>query len=316
MQLDSRILVTGHNGLIGSAIVRLLRAQGYKKLLLPPRYGFNSVDMRKQGDVGWYFACTRPEYVFHCAARVGGLLANKTDPLGFFLDNMSIEMNVFSSSVEFNVKKLVFLGSSCAYPTTAPRPLHEDSLLTGPFEPAVEAYGLAKVAGIRLCEWYRKAKGVNFVSAIPCNVFGIHDRLDVSTSHVIPGLLCRMHEAINNNEPIKIWGDGSATRELLFADDLAEALLLVMDKYDGPEPINTGSSRDQSIRLIASECKEVTKYPWELEFDSSGVVGTPHKCMDNTKIHNLGWSPRTSLIEALKLTYADISQRLDNRPQI
>lgn len=317
MELNSKIYITGSSGLIGSALYRLLKKQGYRNLITSSRNARKEVypvDLRIWNHVDWWFSCEQPEYVFHCAARVGGVQANRNDPLGFFRDNMSIEMNVLEAANQYGVKKLMFLGSSCIYPKDAPKPLKESSLLTGSFQPEVEAYGLAKVAGVKLCQWYRQERHLDFISVLPCNIFGENDNIDPCSSHVVPGILCKMHEAVTRTKtPIHIWGDGSATRELLFADDLAEALLLVMQKYSEAEPINTGSGVEYSIANLAELCRQVVGYPWELRFDPGAVVGASHKCMDNSKLYALGWKPKTPIIDALRETYADISRRLDNR---
>jgi GDP-L-fucose synthase len=303
----AKIYVTGHRGLVGSALVRALKAGGHNAPLITATH--DEVDLTDPVATKWFFSVHQPEYVFHCAARVGGIQDNIDNSLEFFLENMKIEMNVLGNAADYGVKKLLFLGSSCVYPADCPKPIKEESLLTGPFQKEVEAYGLAKVCGIRLCQWY-KQKGHNFVSAMPCNIYGIGDTFNTHTSHCVPGLIARMYSAKISGEAIfKVWGDGKARRELLFADDLAEALLLVMEKYDEPEPINTGSGHEYSVCRIAHEIERTIEYLGKLEFDPAGPVGATRKLLDNSKIFELGWTPRTPFDTALRLTYQGFLQK-------
>lgn len=307
MNLESKIFVSGHRGLVGSAVVRLLQSRGYNKILTADRSQLNLLNELEVKD---WFANVRPEYVFHCAARVGGLKDNIENPIEFFSENLAIQSNVIGSAAAFDVKKLLFLGSSCIYPVDCRRPMKEEYLMTGPFEEAVEPYGLAKMCGVKLCQWYRQAEGKNFVSALPCNLYGKNDRINPETSHVIPGLLYRMRSSRRKKGPFEIWGNGLASREVLFVDDLAEALLLIMLQYDDYEPINAGSGEEFSVRQIAERCAKTVDYRARLIFDDSAPTGTENKCLDNSKLFSLGWRPKVSLDEGLQIAYADMRTRL------
>lgn len=302
MNKDDKIFVTGHRGLVGSALVRHLMAQGYERLYTAGR---ESVDLSNPGQTRWYFSCIRPDYVFHCAARVGGLKDNIANPLEFFLENSIIQQNVFQNAADYGVKKLLFLGSSCIYPRDCPQPIKESYLLTGPFEKAVEAYGLAKVCGVKLCEWYRQSRGCNFIAALPCNLFGTNDNFDPETAHIVPGLIARMHAARIADKPgFEVWGDGSARRELLFSDDLARALILIMESYNGPEPINTGSGLEYTVAEIAHLIRCAVGYQGALIPSLGEPTGTPRKLMDNSKLRALGWHPQVGIREALDQTFS------------
>lgn len=309
MKKDAKIFITGHRGLMGSALIRELLAQGYENLYM---VGRDSVDLRDPAQTKWYFSCVRPEHVFHCAARVGGIKANIDFPIEFFLENIKIQNNVIENAAEYGVRKLLFLGSSCIYPHDCPQPIKEEYLLTGAFEKVVEAYGLAKTCGVKLCRWYRQEQGRNFVAAMPCNVFGINDNFNVHTAHIVPGLIARMHAAMTKGEPVfQVWGDGSARRELIYSDDLAKALITIMEKYDGPEHINAGSTIEYSVAEIAQLVREVVGYEGALTFAQSEPTGTPRKLMDNSKLRALGWEPQVGIVAALRRTYADFLDRAD-----
>lgn len=307
MNRDSKIFITGHRGLVGSALVRELQMRGYSNLFTVSR---NEVDLTDPVKTKWFFSCITPDYVFHCAARVGGIKDNIAHPLEFFLDNVRIQENVIINSAFYDVKKLLFLGSSCVYPRDCPKPIVENSLLTGPFEKAVEAYGLAKVCGIKLCEFYKQELLCNFIAAMPCNVFGPSDNFDPQTAHVVPGLIARMHAAKVAGEPeFKVWGDGSARRELIFSDDLAKALILIMEKYDGPGHINAGSGLEYSVSEIAQLVRAVVGYEGALVPEQSEPTGTPRKLMDNSKLAALGWQPSFCIVDALRRTYDDFLKK-------
>lgn len=302
MEKDSVILVAGGFGLVGSALVRELREQGYERVIVSGR---KEADLTDPIATKWYFSVHRPEYVFLCAARVGGIKDHIKNPLSFFLDNIAIETNVLRNAVEYGVKKLVFLGSSCIYPRLCNQPIKEEYLLTGSYDKATEAYGLAKTCGVRLCDWYKEA-GYNFVSAMPCNVFGPGDKYDEVTSHVIPGLLMRLHIAKIEGAPtFTVWGSGEQKREFIFSDDLACALILVMRHYNGPGHINTGSGFEITIESLAHLLAVVVGYDGRILFDSEQPIGTPRKLMDNSKLAMLGWLPMWDFRAALSRTYAD-----------
>lgn len=301
MEKDAKIFVAGAHGLVGSALTRELFAQGHTNLLVPSH---KQADLTDPTFVKWYFSVHQPEYVFLAAAKVGGIKANAENPLQFFLQNLAIETNVIGNASEYGVKKLVFLGSSCIYPKHCPQPIKEEYLLTGAIEPTTEPYALAKICGVKLCQWYKREFGDNFVSAMPCNLFGPRDNFDPHNAHVIPGMMARMHQAKVEGDPcFEVWGDGKAYREFLFAEDLARALVIVMEKYDGLEPINTGSSFELSIRDLAIVMASVVKYDGDLIFNESQPVGTPRKVLDNSKIAALGWTPRVPFMQALATTY-------------
>jgi GDP-L-fucose synthase len=295
-----KIFVAGAKGLIGSHIVAELRERGFNNLLVPSHA---EGDLEDPVFVKWFFSVHRPDYVFLCAAKVGGLKANINDPLSFFLKNITIQNNVITNAAEYGVKKLLFLGSSCVYPSECQLPIRESALLSGPFGESVEAYGLAKVSGIRLCQWYHD-RGHNFVSAMPCNVFGPRDNFEMESAHVVPGMMARMHRCkIEQRKSFTVWGDGSACRELIYAPDLAKALILIMEKYDDREQINAGSSLEVDTAYIACMIRDAVGYRGFIEFDTSQPTGTHRKLMDNFKLRNLGWFPRTSLQSALEATY-------------
>lgn len=307
MKKDAKIFITGHRGLVGSALLRELLAQGYKNLHV---VGREQVDLTDPVETKWYFSSLRPAYIFHCAARVGGIKANIDFPIEFFLENIKIQNNVLENAAEYGVKKLLFLGSSCIYPRDCPKPIQERSLLTGAFEKAVEAYGLAKVCGVKLCQWYRQEQGRLFISAMPCNVFGPNDNFNVHTAHVVPGLIARMHDAKQKGELVfQVWGDGSARRELIYSDDLAKALITIMEKYDGPEHINAGSGLEYSVAEIAQLVRAVIGYEGALTSAQSEPTGTPRKLMDNSKLKALGWGPSFCIVDALRRTYDDFLKK-------
>lgn len=301
MEKDSKIFVAGARGLVGSALVRELRTQRYDNLLTPSHA---EADLSDASFVRWYFSVHQPDYVFLCAAKVGGIKANAENPLKFFLENLAIETNVIGAASDYNVKKLVFLGSSCIYPKHCPQPIKEEYLLTGPIESTTEPYALAKICGVRLCQWYQREYGDRFVSAMPCNLFGPRDNFDPHNAHVIPGMMARMHQAkLDGAIAFEVWGSGEQTREFLYAEDLARALVLVMQRYEGPEPINTGSSFELTIKDLAILMAAVVEYDGELVFNSAQPTGTPRKVLENSKIHRLGWSPIVPFLQALRTTY-------------
>lgn len=301
MNKDSKIYVAGDRGLVGSAVVNELRAQGHTNLITLSREQLNLEDPVA---VKWFFSVYEPEYVFLCAAAVGGIRANIDSPVEFFVRNMKIQQNVLLNAADYKVRKLVFLGSSCIYPRDCEQPIKESALLTGPLEKSNEAYAIAKIAGLKLCKYLWQERGCCFVSAMPCNLFGPNDNFDPHKAHIIPGLIARMHAAKEAGEPVfDVWGRADTLREFLFSEDLARALIFVMEKYDDPEPINTGSGVEKSVKEISELIADTIRYPGELVFNSSIPAGTPRKLLDNTKLFSLGHENLVGTKRALKITY-------------
>jgi GDP-L-fucose synthase len=301
IEKSARVYVAGHRGLVGSAVVRALEAAGYTNILTTNR---DSVDLRNQQQVDDWFTVIKPEYVFLVAGTVGGIWANSQRPGEFLYDNMMIHANVVHSSYLHGVTKLVYLGSSCIYPKLANQPMKEDELLTGALEPTNEPYAIAKIAGIKLCQSYAKQYGCNFVSGMPTNLYGPHDNFDLESSHVLPALMRKFHEAkISGVDYINVWGTGSAKREFLHADDLADACLFMLNSYDDLEHVNIGTGLDVSIKELAETLRDVIHPSAELRWDTSKPDGSPRKLLDVTKIHNAGWSHSISLADGIASTY-------------
>jgi GDP-L-fucose synthase len=298
---DGRVFVAGHAGLVGSAVVERLRADGFDTILTATRA---ELDLRDQAAVNRWFAAERPEYVFLVAGTVGGIMANSTRPAEFLYDNMLIHGTVVEASKQVGVTKLLYLGSSCIYPRHARQPITEDQLLTGPLEPTNEAYALAKITGIKLCEAYRAQYGCNFISAMPTNLYGPGDNFDPVGGHLVPMLMRRFHEAKEAGEPkVEVWGTGSPRRELLHVSDLADACLFLMDNYDGPGFVNVGTGEDIAIRDLAEMLRDIVHPGAELVFDPSKPDGMPRKVLDVTRLHQAGWHHRIGLQEGLTETY-------------
>ena len=301
MNKDSKIYVAGHRGLVGSAIVRRLQGEGYTSIVTRTS---RELDLRRQADVETFFAQEQPEYIFLAAAKVGGIHANNTYRADFLLDNLQIQNNIIQSAFKTGAKKLLFLGSSCIYPKFAPQPITEDALLTGVLEPTNEPYAIAKIAGIKLCEALRDQYGFNAVSCMPTNLYGPHDNFDLETSHVLPALIRKFHEAkVSGNPSVTLWGTGSALREFLHADDAADAMVFLMKNYDEKQFLNIGTGSDISIRELAELMKEIIGYEGELQWDTSKPDGTPRKQLDVSRLHDLGWRHSISLRDGIRHTY-------------
>lgn len=301
MEKSSKIYVAGHKGMVGSAIMRKLNAEGYHNLVLRTS---SELDLRNQAAVENFFAQEKPEYVVLAAAKVGGILANNVFRAEFLYDNFMIEANVIHQSYVHNIKKLLFLGSSCIYPKIAPQPLKEEYLLSGYLEETNEPYAISKIAGIKLCENYRRQYGCDFISIMPCNLYGPNDNYDLENSHVIPALMRKFHEAKIQNKPnVEIWGTGTPLREFLHVDDLANACFFVMKNYSGEQFINVGSGEELSINELAELIKDVVSYPGALTFDHSKPDGTPRKIIDSYRLIKMGWKPKILLREGLLAEY-------------
>jgi GDP-L-fucose synthase len=301
LERDARIYIAGHTGLVGSAISRRLRGAGHSAILTASR---RQLDLRDQGAVDRWFSANRPEYVFLVAGTVGGILANSTRPAEFIYDNMMIHATVVHAAHREGVRKLLYLGSSCIYPRECAQPMREEYLLTGPLEPTNEAYAIAKIAGIKLCQAYRRQYGCDFISAMPTNLYGPGDNFDLSSSHVVPALIRKFHEArAAGREEVVIWGTGSPRREFLHVDDLADACVFVMENYDEEQHINVGTGEDLSIRELAELVRDVVHPKAGLAFDASKPDGTPRKLLDVSRLHQLGWHHRIPLEDGIATTY-------------
>ncbi|GAC1449621.1 MAG: GDP-L-fucose synthase [Chitinophagaceae bacterium] len=306
MEQNQKIYIAGHNGMVGSAIHRNLENKGYQQILTRTS---KELDLRNQQAVTQFFEKERPEYVFLAAAKVGGIVANNTFRADFLYENLMIESNIIHTAWKNGVKKLLFLGSSCIYPKLAPQPLKEEYLLAGPLEATNEPYAIAKIAGIKLCEAYRDQYGANFISVMPTNLYGKGDNYHPSNSHVLPGLIRRFHEAMENNAPeVVVWGTGTPKREFLYADDLAEACFFLMQEYNNRALINIGTGEDLSIAELAMIIKKTTGFKGNILYDESKPDGTPRKLMDVSKLHSLGWHHNISLTDGIKLAYQDFLQ--------
>ena len=309
MNLDSKILVLGHRGLVGSAIVRNLLSKGYNNLVTIPR---KECDLRNTEAVNSLFNTHKPEYVFLAAAKVGGILGNKNHKSEMIYDNLMIQNNVIDAAYRNGVKKFMFLGSSCIYPKHAEVPIKEDQLLTGPLEPTNDSYAIAKIAGIKMCQSYREQYGFNAISLMPCNLYGINDNFDLDNCHVLPALIRKLDAGkydIDHDlggpfqNPVQLWGDGSPMREFLFSDDLAEACYVCMEKYDDAEHINVGTGEDVTIKELAETIASVVGFNGGFRWDTSKPNGTFRKVLNIDKIKSLGWQPKVSLKEGLERTY-------------
>ncbi|MCL9660792.1 GDP-L-fucose synthase [Paenibacillus hunanensis] len=308
MNKDSKIYVAGHRGLVGSAILRALEKQGYTNLIYRTS---SELDLRNRDAVNNFFKEQHIDYVFLAAAKVGGIAANNDFPADFIRDNLLIQTNVIDSAYVNGVKKLLFLGSTCIYPKFAPQPLKEEYLLTGELEPTNEPYAIAKIAGIKMCESYNRQYGSTFISAMPTNMYGPNDNFDLKTSHVLPALVRKIHEAKENGSAtVEIWGTGTPKREFLHSDDLADACIFLMNNYGGNEIVNVGVGEDIAIKDLALMIKDIVGFQGELVFNSSVPDGTPRKLVDTTKINGLGWKASIPLEEGIRAVYEDYRSSL------
>lgn len=311
MEKSAKIYVAGHRGLVGSAIVRSLRSSGHENLIFRSS---NELNLERQERVEAFFDQERPEYVFLAAAKVGGIWANSTYPAEFIYNNMAIEMNVVHASYIYDVKKLLFLGSSCIYPRHCPQPMKEEHLLSGHLEPTNEPYAVAKIAGIKMCQAYNRQYGTRFISLMPTNLYGPGDNFDLKTSHVLPALIRKCHEAkVNGDGSVEIWGTGTPRREFLYVDDLADACLFLMEHYEADDIINVGVGKDQSIRELAELVAELVGFEGDLRFDPAQPDGTPLKLLDVSRLTAVGWQARTPLREGVKRTYQWYLDQLESR---
>ncbi len=312
MKKSSKIYIAGYKGLVGSAIKRKLEEKGYTNLVFSDIEDF---DLQRQQEVERFFEKEKPEYMFLAAAKVGGIWANKTFPAEFIYSNLSIQTNVIHAAYTHKVKKLLFLGSSCIYPRLASQPMKEDYLLASPLEPTNEAYAIAKIAGLKMCRYYNEQYGTNFISVMPTNLFGPNDNYDLQTSHVLPALIRKFHEARINNKPyVELWGTGSPRREFLYVDDLADAVVFLMGNYDYKdigEIINIGVGKDTSIKELAETIKKIVQYEGEIKWDTSKPDGTPRKLLDVTKLKKLGWDAKIPLEEGIKRAYSDFVKNIE-----
>ena len=307
MNKTDKIYIAGHTGMVGSAIVNALETRGFTNLVYRSS---KELDLRNQTAVASFFSEEKPQYVFLAAAKVGGIIANNTYRADFLYDNLMIVSNIIHAAHKNAVTKLLFLGSSCIYPKMAPQPIKEAYLLTGPLEPTNEPYAIAKIAGIKLCETYREQYGANFISVMPTNLYGKNDNYHPENAHVLPALMRRFHEAKELGQPeVVIWGSGTPLREFLFADDLAEACLFLMENYNEKEIINIGCGEDISIKELAVMIKEITGFAGNLIFDTSKPDGTPRKLLDVTKINSLGWHYKTKLKAGIQMAYGDFLKK-------
>ena len=303
MNLDSRIFVAGHNGMVGSAIARRLEQLGYKNIITADR---RETDLKSQAETNRFFELTKPEYVFLAAAKVGGIHANQTYKASFIYDNLMIQSNVIEAARFHGTKKLLFLGSSCIYPKMCLQPIKEEYLMTGALESTNDAYAIAKIAGIKLCQSYNEQYGTNFISAMPTNLYGPNDSYDLDNSHVLPAMIRKFHEAkLEEKDSVEIWGTGTPKREFLYVDDLADACVFLMNAYSGSEIVNIGTGEDVTIAELATAVSIAVGYEGGVHFNTSMPDGTPRKLMDVSKLEGIGWKYKTSLKEGIEKTYKD-----------
>ncbi len=303
MEINEKIFVAGHRGMVGSAIVRELERQGYENIIVRTH---KELDLTRQAEVEKFFEKEKPQYVFLAAAKVGGIVANNQSPADFIYQNMMIEMNVINAAWQNNCKKLEFLGSSCIYPRLAPQPMKENCLLTSELEKTNEAYALAKISGLKYCEYLNRQYGTDYISIMPTNLYGPNDNYHATNSHVLPALIRRFHEAkIENKSSVTCWGDGTPLREFLYVDDLANLCVFLMNNYSGNETVNAGTGKEISIKDLTKLIAKIIGYEGEILWDTSKPNGTPRKLLDVSKATSMGWKYKTELIEGIRLTYED-----------
>jgi len=308
MLKDDKIFVAGHNGMVGSAIMRNLKGQGYNNIIFESH---QNLDLTEQNEVRKFLKDTQPKYIFLAAAKVGGIKYNSENPGEFIYNNLAIQTNVIHEAYKHNVEKVCFLGSACIYPKVTQMPIKEEYLLTAPLEPSNEGYALAKIAGLKMCEYYRRQYGFKAFAVMPANLYGPNDNFNIEHCHVIPGLISKMIQCkISNHQEVKCWGDGSPTREFLHVDDLADAVVYLMNNYEDSEFLNIGSGYDISMKELAELIKELTNYKGNLIWDKSMPNGTPKRVMDNSKLFNMGWSPKIRFEQGLRQT---IEWYVDNK---
>ena len=306
MNKDSKIFVAGHKGMVGSAIVRHLESQGYSNIITVDK---RDIDLTSQAEANIFFNSNEPEYVFLAAAKVGGIHANRTYKADFIYKNLMIQSNVISAAWSSGAKKLLFLGSSCIYPKMCPQPIKEEYLMTGALEPTNDAYAIAKIAGIKMCQSYNEQYGTDFISAMPTNLYGPNDNYDLENSHVLPAMIRKFHEAkLSGKESVEIWGTGTPKREFLYVDDLAEACVFLMNEYSGSEIVNVGTGEDVTIAELAVGVAKVVGYEGRIEFNPEMPDGTPRKLLDVSKMKSLGWAAKTGLREGIEKTYREYAK--------
>lgn len=309
MNIDSKIYVAGHNGMVGSALVRKLKELGYKNIITASRKELNLLN---QLDVESFFLNEKPEYVFLAAAKVGGIKANNEMKGDFIYENLTIQSNIIKCSKDFNIKKLLFLGSSCIYPKMSSQPIKEEYLLTGLLEPTNDAYAIAKIAGIKMCQSFNKQYNTNFISVMPTNLYGLNDNYDLNNSHVLPAMIRKFHEAKSNNlDKVEIWGTGTPMREFLYVDDLADACVYLMNEYNESEIVNIGTGKDITIKELALTVKDVVGFNGDIYFNTEMPDGTPRKLLDVSKLKSLGWQYKTELKEGIELAYQDFKNKIE-----
>lgn len=307
MDKNSKIYVAGHRGMVGSAIIRRLKQLGYYNIVVANR---NQLDLINQSDVYNFIKNQQPEYVFLAAAKVGGINDNNTKKADYIYDNIMIQSNIINASHKFGVKKLLFLGSSCIYPKFSEQPIKEEYLLTGSLEPTNDAYAIAKISGIKMCQSFNQQYNTNFISVMPTNLYGPNDNYDLKSSHVLPALIRKFHEAkVNNSDKVEIWGTGTPMREFLYVDDLADACVHLMNEYNDGEIVNIGTGKDITIKQLAETIKEIVGFQGDIYFNSDMPDGTPRKLLDVSKLKNLGWQYKTELKEGIELAYQDFKNK-------